>query len=178
MTSVLRDTDYCFSYGKSCHKMRDCPNLKSHEKVGGQAQACGSSDASKKNCFYALCSRGEQETSHDVVTGMLKIFTLDVYVLLDPGATLSFVTTLVAKKFDVLPYILYEPFLVSTPVGESVIAKRVYLNCPISLPNRVSYVDLVELDMHDFDIILGMGWLHACFASIDCRIRVVRFNFK
>ena len=31
--------------------------------------------------------------------------------------------------------------------------------------------------MLDFDIILGMDWLHACFASIDCRKRVVRFNF-
>ena len=65
----------------------------------------------------------------------------------------------------------------STPVGESIVAKRVYRNCPIMLPNRVSYVDLVELDMLDFDIILGMDWLHACFASIDCRKRVVRFNF-
>ena len=45
------------------------------------------------------------------------------------------------------------------------------------LPNRVSYVDLVELDMLDFDLILGMDWLHSCFASIGCRTRVVRFNF-
>ncbi|KAG5587432.1 hypothetical protein H5410_047866 [Solanum commersonii] len=35
--------------------------------------------------------------------------------------------------------------------------------------------DLVELDMVDFDVILGMDWLHACYASIDCRTRVVRF---
>ena len=46
------------------------------------------------------------------------------------------------------------------------------------LPNRVSYVELVELDMLNFDVILSMDWLHACFASIDCRTRVVRFNFK
>ena len=67
--------------------------------------------------------------------------------------------------------------MLSTPVGESVVAKRVYRNCPIMLPNIVFYVDLVELDMLDFDIILGMDWLHACFASIDCRTRVARFNF-
>ena len=50
-------------------------------------------------------------------------------------------------------------------MGESVIAKRVYRNCPIRLPNRVSYVELVELDVLDFDVILGMDWFHACFAS-------------
>ena len=65
----------------------------------------------------------------------------------------------------------------STPAGESVFAKRVYRNCPIMLPNRVPYVYLVELDMLDFYVILGTDWLHACFASIDCRTRVVRFNF-
>ena len=46
--------------------------------------------------------------------------------------------------------------MVSTLVGESIVAKSVYQNCPISLPNRVSYVYLVELDMLDFDVILGM----------------------
>ena len=41
----------------------------------------------------------------------------------------------------------------STPVGELVVAKRFNRNFPISLPNRVSYIDLVELDMLDSDII-------------------------
>ena len=115
-------------------------------------------DSLKKICFYALRSRGEQETSLDVVTGMLKVFSIDVYTLFDPGATLFFVTLLVAKKFDILPYILHEPFIVSTPMGESVVSKRVYKNCLLKLPNRVSYVDLVELDMFDFDILFGMDW--------------------
>ena len=44
-------------------------------------------------------------------------------------------------------------------------------------PNRVTSVELVELDMFDFDVILCMDRLHACFASIDCRTRVVKFNF-
>ncbi|TMW86704.1 hypothetical protein EJD97_020980 [Solanum chilense] len=64
---------------------------------------------------------------------------------------------------------------VSSPVGEAVVAKRVYRNCPIMFPNRVSYV--LELDMLDFDITLGKDWLHACFASSNYRTRVVRFNF-
>ena len=42
---------------------------------------------------------------------------------------------------------------------------------------RVSYVELVELDMLDFDVILGMDWLDACFASIVCKTRVVKLNF-
>ena len=111
------------------------------------------------------------------MTGMLKVSSLDAYALVDPTATLSYVTPLVHKKFDILADTFQEPLVVSNSVGESVVAKKVYRNCPIMLPNRVSYVDLVELDMLDFDIILGMDWLHACFASIDCRKKMVRFNF-
>ena len=68
-------------------------------------------------------------------------------------------------------------FIVSTSVGESVVSKRVYRNFPIMFPNRVSNVDLVELDMFGFYIILGMDWLHSCFATIYCRTRVVKLNF-
>ena len=78
-------------------------------------------------------------------------------------------TPLVAMKFKILPDILDEPFSVITPVGDSVVVNRVYKGCTISLPNRFTLVDLIELDILDFDVILGMNWLHACFASIDLR---------
>ena len=81
---------------------------------------------------------GEQEISPYKVTGMLKVFSIDVYAVVDPDVTLLFVTPLLAKKFDILPDIFLEPFIVSTPVGESVVAKRVYRSCPIMLPNRFS----------------------------------------
>ena len=31
--------------------------------------------------------------------------------------------------------------------------------------------------MVDFDVTLVMDWLNACFVSIDCRTRVLKFNF-
>ncbi|XP_015075521.1 uncharacterized protein LOC107019613 [Solanum pennellii] len=63
--------------GKNGHKVRDFPNLKGKER-GDQVQERGSSDGPKNNRFYALRSRGEQETSPDVVTDMFKDFTIDV----------------------------------------------------------------------------------------------------
>ena len=84
---------------------------------------------------------------------------------------------MIVRKFNVLHDVLIEPFSVCTLVGDSVLAKRVYRKCPLMLPNRVSLSHLVELDMFDFDIILGMDWLHDCFASIDCRTRVLKHEF-
>ena len=37
--------------------------------------------------------------------------------------------------------------------------------------------NLIELPMHDFDIIHGMYYLHSCYACLDCRSRVLRFCF-
>jgi len=112
-----------------------------------------------------------------VVTCMLKVFQLDVHVLLDPDATLSFVTQYMAMRFDVPPDVLLEPFCISTLVGNSIMAKRVYMKCHVSLAHRVTLVDLVELDMLYFDGILSKNWLYHCYVSIDCRTCVVKFQF-
>ena len=87
------------------------------------------------------------------------------------------VTPLVARKFYILPDIFNEPCMVSTPVGDSVVPKRVNKNCPTMLPNRVIHVELVEIYMVDFEVNFVMDWLHACFVSSDRRTRVVKFNF-
>ncbi|XP_070013094.1 uncharacterized protein [Nicotiana sylvestris] len=50
----------------------------------------------------------------------------DVYALIDHGSTLSLVTPFVAMGFGIELDQLHEPFLVSTLVGESITAARVY----------------------------------------------------
>ena len=40
-------------------------------------------------------------------------------------------------------------------------ARRVYKGCPKLLTKRVTLVDMVELELLYFDVILGMDWLLA-----------------
>ena len=99
------------------------PNVRSQGKGNDRAQQNGPNfEAPKRNRLYALKSRGEQESSLDVVTGMLKVFSINVYAFLDPGATLSFLTPLVAMKFYMLADVLYEPFPISTSVCDSLVS--------------------------------------------------------
>ena len=56
--NLLKGKDNCFGCGKSGHKVRDCPNVRSQDKGSGQAQASGSNEGPKKNRFYNLRSRG------------------------------------------------------------------------------------------------------------------------
>ena len=113
-----------------------------------------------QNRLYALQARQDQEGSPDVVTVTLRVFDLDVYSLLDPRDFLSFVTPYIAVKFSDSLVTLSEPISVSTPVGNPVITR------------------LVELEIVDFDVILGIDWLLSCYTSIDCRTMIVHFNFQ
>lgn len=102
-----------------------------------------------------------------MITSMLQPFHFFVQALLGPGATLSFVSFYVDKRLNMFLYILVEPFSVYTLVGDSILAKRVYRNYPILLLLKVTSYDFVEIELIDFDVILIMDWLYACYASID-----------
>ncbi|XP_070004778.1 uncharacterized protein [Nicotiana sylvestris] len=80
-------------------------------------------------------------------------------------------------EFRIEPELLHELFSVSTPVGESIMVAWVYRDCVVTVRGRVTIADLIELEMVDFDVIMGMDWLYSCFAKLDCRTRTVRFEF-
>ena len=143
----------------------------------GSGRGRGSGSGAGPNRMYALAGRQDSEASPDVVTGTLSIFSHDVYALIDPGATLSYVTPFVAKKFGIEPKLLREPFAVSTPIGESIIARRVYYGCLVRVCGRDTLANLIELEMVDFDVIMGMDWLSSCYATVDCRSKIARFHF-
>ena len=88
-----------------------------------------------------------------------------------------YVTPLVARKFDIFLDILNEPYMVTIAVGGSDGGKKIYRYYPIMFPNRVPHVELVEIYMVVFDVILGIDFLHYFFVFIDCRTGVVKFNF-
>ncbi|XP_060172736.1 uncharacterized protein LOC132603619 [Lycium barbarum] len=200
-----RLTGACFSCGGQGHLMRDCPLASGSGSVAqptgsaagsssapsiarpaglgvpapagrgrGRGSASGSSGPS--NRIYALASRQDQEASPNVVTGILLVFSRDVYALIDPGSTLSFISPLIADTIGIESEPI-EPFEVATPVGDSVIASQIYRDCSVIICGRCTKADLVELDMIEFDVIMGMYWLASCYANVDCQKKIVRFQF-
>ena len=96
--------------------------------------------------------------------------------MLDPGESLSFVTPYVDLNFEFIREQLSEPLTVSTPISKSILAERVYCDCPIFVSYKSAMTDLIGLDVVDFDVILGMNYLHAYYSSIDFRTRVMKFQ--
>ncbi|KAG5586168.1 hypothetical protein H5410_046602 [Solanum commersonii] len=120
-----------------------CAIVSPPDKAAPRGATSGTSGG--ENCQYAITSLQEQDNLLDVVTRMIKVFTFDVYAFLDPGASLFFVTPYIAMNFDTLSEQLLEPFKVSTPVGESILAERVYCDCPIFVNHKSTMANIVDL---------------------------------
>ncbi|CAN4076703.1 unnamed protein product [Withania somnifera] len=143
----------------------------------GRGSKGAASSSGIQNRTYALASRRDLETSPDVVTGTLSIFSHNVYTLIDPGSTLSYVTPLVLWEVQKNTELLHRPLEVATPTGESIIARRIYHDCIVTICGRDTLADPIELEMVEFDVIMGMDWLASCYATMDCRTKRVCFHF-
>lgn len=99
----LADMDDFNGFDNTGHKIRHLLLLTTNVREGNQDTLIGSGlNAPNQNRFYTLYTRGEQESSLDTVTGMLNVFWLDVYALLNPSNTFSFVTQYVPMRFYML----------------------------------------------------------------------------
>ena len=62
-------------------------------------------------------TKEDVETSPTVVTGIMFVYEIPAYVLIDSGATHSFINPMLVKKLGKSLSILDAPFCVSMPSG-------------------------------------------------------------
>ena len=74
-------------------------------------------------------------------------------------STLSYVTTYMAIYFDFCPECIFYHLSRSPLVGDSIMDTKVYRGYVVSIFHRETLVDFIELDMMDFEVILGRYWL-------------------
>ncbi|XP_033513357.2 uncharacterized protein [Nicotiana tomentosiformis] len=117
-----------------------------------------------------------QSAAPTQTTGILSVYSFDALALIDPRYTHSYVSSYFALRFSRQPELLNDPFLVATPVGGSLLAEYVYRACQIQVEGRDTLADLIVLDMVDFDMLIGMGWLSSCYAMVDCHAKIVKFE--
>ncbi|RVX22738.1 Retrovirus-related Pol polyprotein from transposon 17.6 [Vitis vinifera] len=171
-----RETGACFGCGKQGHLIRDCPE--NRKFITGKPKEENKEDKQKPKAqgrVFAMTHRDAQATS-DVVTCTLRIHTLFARVLIDPGSTHSFVSVSFAGLLGLPVASMDFDLIVATPMGDSVVASRMLRNCIVMIGYREMPVDLVLLDLQDFDVILGMDWLASYHASVDCFEKRVTFS--
>ena len=116
------------------------------------------------------------DTSAETIRGILSVCNYKAHVLIDPRSTHSFILEHFAcslnLKFEPLEYILH----VNTPMRESQRTELICRGCEIKVGDRVMLADLIMLNIHGFDVILGMDWLATNRVSLDCYTEIVTFS--
>ena len=97
--------------------------------------------------------------------------------MIEPGATDSFVNPTFMCGSDVKPDKLSYDLEVRTPTSDQcLITNTIYRNCEIWVRKRKLLVDLISLDIKEYDVVLGMDWLVRYHARLDCRMKMVEFG--
>ncbi|KAL0559098.1 hypothetical protein IC582_003688 [Cucumis melo] len=165
----LFGTRTCFKCRQEGHTADRCPL-----RLAGNAQNQGAGAPHQGRVFAT--NKTEAEKAGTVVTGTLPVLGHYALVLFDSGSSHSFIssTFVLHARLEVEP--LHHVLSVSTPSGECMLSKEKVKTCQIEIAGHVIEVTLLVLDMLDFDVILGMDWLAANHASIDCSRKEVTFN--
>ncbi|XP_073313522.1 uncharacterized protein [Primulina huaijiensis] len=134
------------------HRIANCPEpLNRGTKPNVDANPNKPKENQPNARVFAI-TQEEADDANDVVAGTIFINEMPAYVLFDSGDTHSFISKRFTKKLGLTPEILVEPFRVVTPTK------------------------LIQLNMVEFDVILGMDWLSKNHALVDCRMKNVKIQ--
>ncbi|XP_073133596.1 uncharacterized protein [Henckelia pumila] len=104
------------------------------------------------------------------------LFDIPAFVLIDTGASHSFISARFVKRHKFSYISLDTVVVVSTPMGQSALAKRLVLGCPLEFEGNVLMSNIMILALEDFDCTLEIDMLTTYRASVDYYQKLVRFH--
>ncbi|OMO58913.1 reverse transcriptase [Corchorus capsularis] len=170
---------FCYNCGQKGHKSFECPQPKKGASVGQTSTPAAAKNGNQKpkvqGRVYSLTQQDAQ-ASNTVVTGMVLVSSVYALTLFDTGASHLFVSPAFVEKLGVIVEPLDFEFVIDTPTGGDVLVNQVCKSCIVVIEGVSLPADLVVLDMHGFDVILGMGWLDKYYAILDCHRKRIDFR--
>ncbi|KAL0549437.1 hypothetical protein IC582_013919 [Cucumis melo] len=95
----------------------------------------------------------EAEDAPDLITGTILICNVPAYVLFDPGATHSFVSSIFLTKLNRMLEPLFEKLAIYTQVGDVLLFNKVLHNCEILVEGISLLVDLLPLELQRKEVV-------------------------
>lgn len=115
------------------------------------------------------CIQEDVGVAPNVVAGTLILDCIQVY---------AFVSCQIITKLHVSPNKLDKGVTISTHLGENIDIDDVYKWVQMYIRGYELRVDLMSLNLNDFDLILGMGQLSEHRAQIDCFTKTMTIQGK
>lgn len=97
-----------------------------------------------------------EDPKTSAMTGTLWIRSQPICILFDSGSTHSFISELYFTRLGLDCAYDCEPFITSLADGDKLVGTKEIRGCPIYIGDRDWGADLTVIDIHHYDVILGM----------------------
>eukprot|EP00253_Pinus_taeda_P011330 PITA_11330 len=159
------------------HYVKNCPQRKGVDQISQihEASTVGDVARSVPRINAALEDR-QAEYQPTMVEFEGKTSNLSIAILIDPGATLSYVSPKVVEHCKLSSERFKNPWLVQLATG----AKRRVLakinNCSLSIAGQPITADLNVLPLGSYDILIGMDWLEKHWSLVNCKTKTIYYK--
>ncbi|XP_074346451.1 uncharacterized protein LOC141685237 [Apium graveolens] len=109
----------------------------------------------------------------DVVAGTLSLNSVPVKVLFDSKASKSFIAKKCVSNMDLVLEDIDEPLTIEVANQDKIPVSQFCPRCQLEICERFFSVDLIPINLGEFDVILEMDWFSQDKANIDCKKKKV-----
>eukprot|EP00253_Pinus_taeda_P032966 PITA_32966 len=159
------------------HYIKNCPQRKGTEQLSQihEASTVGEVGRSVPKINAALEDR-QAEYQPTMVEFEGKISNLTISVLIDPGATLSYVNPKVVERCNLQSAKFKNPWLVQLATGAKRRVTAKINDCSFTIADQPITADLNILPLDSYDILIGMDWLEKHWSLVDCKTKVIYYR--
>ncbi|KAL0378458.1 UNVERIFIED_CONTAM: hypothetical protein Sradi_3151300 [Sesamum radiatum] len=141
--------------GRGRGRGRGTGNRDGDHTIGGGIRGSGAqvNQGQTQARIYNM-TREEAPASNDVISGTILLFDVEAYVLIDPGSTHSYISSELTSKIPGENSPLGYNLMVYLPMGGGVVVNSVRKGSLVRIGDVTFPVDLVVMDLKEFDVIL------------------------
>ncbi|XP_058756482.1 uncharacterized protein LOC131629719 [Vicia villosa] len=143
-------------------------------QLGHFARECTAPDVPEKTKgrVYTLDARKAQGNTN-LVAGTCYVNNQPLFVLVDCGATHSFISYPCVRRLGFETSLLPNPMIISSATDDMVEAREICKECSITFNGHRFVIDLICLPLKKIDVVLGMDWLSANSVYIGCKEKTI-----
>jgi hypothetical protein len=164
----------CWGCGEE-HLLRDCPHRQQNSRnVYNIQKATTVNDvAGSVPQIYAALDNNQADHQASVVEIEGMIFNHLVCALIDPGSNLSYIAPKVVDKCKLQPHKNTKLWLVHLATGTKRRVAEAIPACQLMLGEFPTQANLNILPLGSYDLLIGMDWLAAHKARLDCYHKIL-----
>lgn len=157
--------------------VKNCPQRKGTDQVSQVYEASTVGDVGRilPRINAALEDR-QAEYQSTMVEFEGTLLDLAVTILIDPGATLSYVSPRIVEQCRLQPVKFKDPWLVQLDTGAKRRVNAKVKNFPLKIAGQLVTTDLNMLPLGSYDVLIGMDWLEKHWSVINCKTKTISYK--